>query len=287
MSETGLNTFPLFGDVAALICSFLSALDSYAALVIFRKLAGGSVVIHRRIRERCGLPWILTYVNGLLHSVGGKPAVERPSCLPFATGIRSVWYCNGLPHRDGYEPALIQTGQDKTGQLVAFEQSWFTHGEFRNDHRPSTVTPTESCWRIATPIDGGRHGLLHRMNDLPAAIGIDVMEWAQFGRHCRRDANLPHSIWCFGTMVWEFITDNRPVVIRPVVMHADGAMIWLVNSEQPDERRREIPPDESDTEAFNTYKARFLSFYPIHLVDRVQIQRDLGFLQPADFPADE
>lgn len=280
MSEMGLDTFPLFGDVAALICSFLSALDSYAALVIFRKLAGSSVVIHRHSRERDGVPWIMTYVNGLLHSVGGKPAVELPTMFYTGSGIRSVWYCNGLPHRDGDEPAVIQTRPDHTGQLVVLEKSWFTRGELRNDHRPSTITPLGSYWFLAMLADGGRRRRLHRMDDLPAVIGVDVMEWAQFGRNCRRDRNLPHIIRWEGTMEWECRYD------RPVAMYANGVMDWAVSTE-PVWRRREIPPDETDTDAFNTYKARFLSFYPIHLADRFGIQRNLGFLKPCDFPVDD
>ena len=80
MSEMGFDTFPLFGDVAALICTFLSTSDSYAALVIFRKLAGASVIVHRRrrviaeTRIRFGSATDFTFVNGLLHSINDEPA---------------------------------------------------------------------------------------------------------------------------------------------------------------------------------------------------------------------
>ena len=117
------------------LSSFLSPLDSFAALAIFRKLAGESIVVHRRTRTRLGLSWKLTYVNGFLHSVNDEPAVEFPIMSMYGLGIRTVWYRNGLPHQRDPDPAVVQTGAE--GRVI--EQSWLINGKFRNDHRPSTI----------------------------------------------------------------------------------------------------------------------------------------------------
>lgn len=273
----GLRTFALFGDVAALICTFLSPSDSYAALVIFRELAGTSVIVHRRrrviaeTRARCRSTTDFTFVNGLLHSVNDEPAsnwrlwmADREDCQ------ERRWYRNGLLHRDGDKPAMIY--RDKL--------SWLTNGQYRNDHRPSTATPREITWQLRTHVNGHPDGVLHRMGDLPAVITNEVVKWMKFGRGHKRDNDLPGMIWFDGTMAWVGRDAERPDAERPYLMYAQsGQMLW--------QSKCMVPPDETDVDAFNAYKAQFLSFYPIRLVDRVAIQLFLGFLKPSDFPVDD
>ena len=276
MSEVGLDTFPLFGDVAALICTYLSACDSYAALVIFRKLAGNSVVIHRRHKYRITSQSIhLTFVNGFLHSVNDEPAaIWRARAGVF----EQKWFRNGLLHRDGDKPALV----------FCDEQSWFTDGKLRNDHRPSTLTPRaakwgarqyDAKWELRQYQRGNRcpENVLHRMGDLPALIGGLSLKWMQHGCIYKRDNDLPSIINIDGSMVWKSRDANRPHEMNA----ANGSIYSAIG---PYSYRWTYPPAKSDVKAFNAYKARFLSFYPIHLVDRVGIVPYLGFLQPCDFP---
>ena len=273
MSEMGLDTFPLFGDVAALICTFLSASDSYAALVVFRKLAGASVIVHRRrrviaeTRIRFGSATDFTFVNGLLHSINDEPASNWGVRLGTdrEDSHERRWYRNGLLHRDGDRPAMIYSD----------ELTWLTNGQYRNDHRPSTATPSGFTWRLRTYVDGHPDGVLHRMGDLPAVINNEVVKWMQFGRGYKRVNDLPGMIWFDGTMAWV----GRDAELPCTMYAANGQILWQSKSM--------VPPDETDVEAFNAYKAQFLSFYPIHLVDRVAIQPHLGFLKPSDFPVDD
>ena len=188
----------------------------------------------------------------------------------YGLGIRTVWYRNGLPHRRDPHPAVVQTGAE--GRVI--EQSWFINGEFRNDHRPSTIDPNSSKWKRTI----GRTGAFHRLDDLPAVMG-EQFEWWKDGRQYKRDRNLPIQIWptC---MTWWVRDDDGPVY-----MDADGRMEWLVMGNGCHFSKIEKPPPLHQVEAYNVYKARFLSYFPICLADRFTMQR--GFLQACDFPDDQ
>ena len=89
----------------------------------------------------------ITKCNGLLHSSN-----DIPSVFDYFTGNR-IWHKNGERHRDGDQPALIQSDGTRI---------WYQHGK------------------------------IHRDYDLPAIISGDgIKEWYRCGQLYRNNRHLP------------------------------------------------------------------------------------------------
>jgi hypothetical protein len=118
-----------------------------------------------------------------------------------------IWFKNGLIHRDGDEPALIQEDggrrwykegvlhrdNDLPAIVTTDSQEWWVNGMWHRDNgEPAIVSPNFKAWYV--------NGKRHRENDLPAEDGLFKFWYKNGVRH--RDATdpqigllLPASIW--------------------------------------------------------------------------------------------
>jgi hypothetical protein len=114
------------------------------------------------------------FMNGVQHRDGDLPAVI------WKTGGAEEWYRNGKRHRDGDLPAAI---------WAKGVQEWWVDGvQHRGDDLPAVVTPRYKEWR--------RRGVLHRDGGLPAVVwanGTRAREWWVDGKQ-HRDGGVPPSV---------------------------------------------------------------------------------------------
>jgi hypothetical protein len=117
-------------ELCSLLTLFLSANDSFAALMFLRSRAGNYKHVQRR-KSACGAN--LTYVNGLLHSVCDEPSYVYND-TPFMEEL--MWHRNGLPHRDNDAPAFVR---NLTYRNTLCE-GWALHGVFHRAGQPALIT---------------------------------------------------------------------------------------------------------------------------------------------------
>jgi len=109
------------------------------------------------------------YKNGVLHRDNDLPALIK-------LDNEIIWYKNGHIHRDNDLPAIINRLNDK---------SWYKNGLLHRDNDyPAVMTCSSSLMWY-------KNGLLHRDNDLPAVKRYDgTLMWYKNGI-LQRDNNLP------------------------------------------------------------------------------------------------
>jgi hypothetical protein len=155
MSYTVENTikYLLPAYESALVATFLDGKEGN----FFRK-ATGDVEI-KEVRNGC------TYKNGSLHSFNDQPAVSNNEM--------QGWYKDGLLHREGDLPALIE-------HSFSTVTSYYINGKLHRDGDMPAVEGFEfSQWF--------RNGLLHRDGDLPAVVDNFQYEWWVNGKRHRDD----------------------------------------------------------------------------------------------------
>jgi len=110
-----------------------------------------------------------TYKNGSLHSFNDIPAINN--------GMEKAWYKDGLLHREGDKPALIDF---EFGMNL---NSYYINGKLHRDgDNPAVESQSFNKWF--------RHGLLHRDGDLPAVVDDLQYEWWVNGKR-HRDGDKP------------------------------------------------------------------------------------------------
>lgn len=90
---------------------------------------------------------LVTRLNGKYHSYEDKPSL-------ITINNEQYWHKNGSLHRDGNEPAII----DSQGKF------WYKNGLLHRDNDGPAIIYLDGllCWY--------KHGEYHRDNDLPAII---------------------------------------------------------------------------------------------------------------------
>jgi hypothetical protein len=110
------TTFVLPPELWALVAVFMG--EGKQGDVVRKHLTDSVRVMHR---DRLGNP----RVNGLLHSwYGYEPVVLGEGDLQ-----TSVFYCDGILHRDSDQPAVINAKYSK----------WYQHGKLHRDFAPAIV----------------------------------------------------------------------------------------------------------------------------------------------------
>jgi hypothetical protein len=125
-----------------------------------------------------------------------------------ASRAQEVWY-----QISQYDPAFRQYAYSNAGRKEFLQL--FTRAEKDNE---------KTQYKI--------FGILHRDNDLPAAIWADgTQHWYKNGQK-HRDNDLPAEIWDDGTQHWykngQLHRDND----LPAVIWADGTQRWYKNGQQ-------------------------------------------------------
>jgi len=127
------------------------------------------------------------------------------------------WMREGMPHRDGDLPALIEADGS---------QCWFKDGApHRDGDLPASITA-----------DGSREwwkdGKLHRDNDLPADIRASgAQRWYKEGKQ-HRDGDLPAEILANGEQRWYKDGKKHRANDLPAEIKADGSHGWYLHGEE-------------------------------------------------------
>jgi hypothetical protein len=103
-------------------------------------------------------------LNGMFHRDEDLPAQYWYDSI----GVNQIWYKYGKIHRNGDQPAIIDSNGNKT---------WYWIGmRHRENDLPAMVCANgEQCWYV--------HGALHRDNGLPAIVTASgVKYWYYNGK---------------------------------------------------------------------------------------------------------
>ena len=141
------------------------------------------------------------YQNGELHRDGDEPARINSD--------QKEWYQNGELHRDGDKPAMIDTfgmkkwyqkgklhrDGDKPAMTDNFGKEWYQNGKRHRDGDKPAYTS------LSGRLFWYQKGKLHRDGDKPARIKGNQKEWYQNGeRH--RDGDKPALVNDDGVKIW-------------------------------------------------------------------------------------
>lgn len=149
----------------------------------FRVLAGQTAIAYTCSSQTSYSTQQRTYLNGLLHSIRGRPAVV--STYNFVRGVSFVdeeWYQNGKLHRDDDLPAVVENDGEK--------KKWYQNGVLHRDSKPAVMCEVGEEW--------WRNGHRHRADGPAVVYGVDEKceEWWFGGVRHRTDG--PAVIDSFG-----------------------------------------------------------------------------------------